>query len=73
MDVTGTHDGLIKLGSPASHAGNRGSIPRGVTNSQVLSLTLFPSCGHFVGAPEDGTLACTSYIFAILLARFSKY
>ena len=29
MDVTGTHDGLIKLGSPASHAGNRGSIPRG--------------------------------------------
>jgi len=25
------------------------------------------------GAPEDGTPACTSYIFAILLARFSKY
>ena len=35
MDVTGTHDGLIKLGSPASHAGNRGSIPRGVTNSHI--------------------------------------
>ncbi len=33
MDVTGTHDGLIKLGSPASHAGNRGSIPRGVALS----------------------------------------
>ena len=29
MDVTETPDGLIKLSSPASHAGNRGSIPLG--------------------------------------------
>ncbi len=31
MDVTGTHDGLIKLGSPTSDASNEGSTPSGVT------------------------------------------
>ena len=36
-------------------------------------IFLFVTPSQKKGAPEDGTPACTSYIFAILLARFSKY
>ena len=43
MDVTGTPDGLIKLSSPASHAGNRGSIPLGATlNPFILDSYKLP-------------------------------
>ena len=63
MDVTETHDGLIKLGSPASHAGNRGSTPLGAILFNTLQCVnfRFPICVRLVSIDSE------------ILANFSRF